>query len=87
MLGPPRRPLKELDGFVSDEPRRRFGLLAASAESAASFSSAMRSSSSASASASGISGMVSRDEILGLRERRLVGVEGMDELEEAEWAG
>jgi hypothetical protein len=47
-------------------------------------SSAIRSSSRASASASGISGMVSKDEMLGLRERRLVGVEGTEDVEEAE---
>lgn len=81
--------LKELDGLeVSEAPRRRFWLLVTSAASAAALSSAMRSSSRASSvSASGMSGMVSREEILGLRERRLVGVEGMDEMEEAEWAG
>jgi hypothetical protein len=49
----------------------------------------MRSSSRASFSASGISGIVSKDEILGLRERKLVGVEGMEteETEEAEFTG
>jgi hypothetical protein len=49
----------------------------------------MRSSSRASFSASGISGIVSKDEMLGLRERKLVGVEGMetDETEEAEFTG
>lgn len=80
---------KELDGLeVSDVPRRRLALLAASAASAAALSSAMRSSSSrASASASGISGIVSSDEILGLRERRLVGVEGTEEVDEEEWMG
>ena len=44
--------------------------------SAAAFSLAMVS---ASASASGESGMVSRDEILGERERKDVGVEGIDD--------
>lgn len=88
-LRPPRMLPNELDGVdVSEVPRRRLLLLAASAASAAAFSSAMRSSSStASASASGMSGIVSRDEMLGLRDRRLVGVEGTDEVEEAEWLG
>jgi hypothetical protein len=31
-----------------------------------------------------MSGMVSSDEMLGLRDRRLVGVEGIEEVEEAE---
>jgi hypothetical protein len=31
-----------------------------------------------------MSGIVSKDEILGLRERRLVGVEGTEDVEEAE---
>ena len=47
--------------------------------SAAAFSRAMRSSSIASSSASGMSSIVSRDEMEGLRERSEVGVEGMDE--------
>jgi hypothetical protein len=34
-----------------------------------------------------MSGIVSRDEMLGLRDRRLVGVEGTDELDEAEGPG
>jgi hypothetical protein len=42
------------------------------------------SASIASASASGVSGMVSKLEMLGLRERRDVGVEGMDDAEETE---
>jgi hypothetical protein len=41
----------------------------------------------AAASASGMSGIVSKEEILGLRERMLVGVEGMDEPDEKEYAG
>lgn len=76
--------LKEDGVDMSDGPRRRLALLAASAASAAALSSAIRSSSRASASASGISGMVSKDEMLGLRERRLVGVEGTEDVEEAE---
>lgn len=57
-------------------------MLSASALSAAAFSRATSSASTASASSSEISGMVSRDEILGLRERKLVGVEGIDEPDE-----
>lgn len=84
-LAPPRTVPKELEGVeMSDAPRRRLAVLAASAASAAALSSAIRSSSSASASASGMSGIVSKDEILGLRERRLVGVEGTEDVEEAE---
>ena len=55
------------------------GSLLRSAASAAALSWAMRSASSASASASGESGIVSREEMLGLRERADVGVLGIDE--------
>ena len=41
----------------------------------------------AAASASGISGMVSREEMLGLRERMLEGVDGIDEPDENEYPG
>jgi hypothetical protein len=49
----------------------------------------MRSASRASASASGMSGIVSSDDMLGLRERKLVGVEGIDEapIDELEYPG
>ena len=47
--------------------------------SAAAFSRAIRSSSMASSSASGMSSIVSRDEMEGLRERIEVGVEGTEE--------
>jgi hypothetical protein len=57
---------------------------ASSALSAAAFKAAIRSSSIAAASASGISGIVSKDDMLGLRERMLVGVEGIDEAEDVE---
>lgn len=50
-----------------------------SAASAAALSCAIRSASSASASASGESSMVSKLEILGLRDRADVGVEGTDD--------
>lgn len=50
-----------------------------SSRSAAALSLAIRSASIASSSASGLSSMVSRDEIEGLRERIEVGVEGTDE--------
>jgi hypothetical protein len=60
---------------------------AASALSAAAFSRAIWSASIAAASASGMSGIVSKDEILGLRERMLVGVEGMEDPDEKEYAG
>lgn len=56
-------------------------LAVASAFSAAAFSFAILSSSISSASASGISGMVSREDMLGLRERKLVGVDGIEEVE------
>lgn len=83
---PPRMVVNELG--TSDAPRRRLAVVAASAASAAAFNCAMRSSSRASFSASGMSGIVSRDEMLGLRERRLVGVEGteMDDTE-PDWPG
>jgi hypothetical protein len=70
---------------VSDVPRRLFPLAASSASSAlsaAALSAAIRSASMAAASASGISGMVSREDMLGLRDRRLVGVDGTDDVEE-----
>jgi hypothetical protein len=54
----------------------------ASALSAAAFSFAILSASMAAASASGISGMVSREEMLGLRERILEGVDGIEEADE-----
>lgn len=73
------------EGGVSTFERRR--ILSASALSAAAFNRAISSASTASASSSGISGIVSRDEILGLRERKLVGVEGIDEPDEAGMAG
>lgn len=75
---------------TSDAPRRLVPLLDASASSAlsaAAFNAAMRSASRAASSASGMSGMVSSDEMLGLRERMLVGVEGMDEAEGVESPG
>jgi hypothetical protein len=50
-----------------------------SAASASAFSWAILSASSAASSASGVSGMVSRLEILGLRDRVDVGVEGTEE--------
>jgi hypothetical protein len=50
-----------------------------SSRSAAAFNCAMRSASRARSSASGLSSMVSRDEMEGLRERIEVGVEGTDE--------
>jgi len=50
-----------------------------SAASAAALSLAMLSASTAASSASGESGMVSSDETLGLRERKEVGVEGMED--------
>lgn len=80
-LAPPLGPV----GLAKSEiPRRRL-LPVASTASAAALSSAMRSSSSrASSSSSGISGIVSRDEMLGLRDRRLVGVDGTEEVEEVE---
>lgn len=62
-------------------------VLSASAFSAAAFSFAMRSASIAASSASGTSGIVSRDEMLGLRERILVGVDGMDEPDETDMPG
>jgi hypothetical protein len=66
-------------------------MLSASALSAAIFnratSSASIASASASASASGMSGMVSRDEMLGLRERKLVGVDGIEDVEDVETPG
>lgn len=58
-----------------------------SALSAAALSLAIRSASMAAASASGISGIVSKEEILGLRERMLDGVDGIDELEGKEYRG
>lgn len=80
--------IRELEGpDASDAPRRRFPFVATSASSAlsaAAFKAAIRSASIAAASASGMSGIVSKDEILGLRERRLVGVEGIDEAEDVE---
>ncbi len=72
---------------MSETPRRRTPPLAASASSAlsaAAFRAAMRSDSRAAASASGMSGIVSREDILGLRDRRLVGVDGIEETDEAE---
>lgn len=49
------------------------------ASSAAAFSCAIRSASSAASSASGESGIVSKLEMLGLRDLAEVGVEGIDE--------
>lgn len=81
---PPRIVVNELG--ASDAPRRLLAEVASSAASAAAFNCAIRSSSRASFSASGMSGIVSREEMLGLRERRLVGVEGT-EMEETEPEG
>ena len=50
-----------------------------SAASAAAFNCAIRSASRAASSASGESGMVSKLEILGLRERAEVGVDGTED--------
>jgi hypothetical protein len=50
-----------------------------SSRSAAALSLAIRSASMASSSASGLSSIVSRDEIEGLRERIEVGVDGTEE--------
>jgi len=58
---------------------RRRGSCAALSASAAAFSFAMRSDSTAASSASGESGMVSSEEMLGLRERIEVGVDGTEE--------
>lgn len=72
---------------MSEIPRRRPTPLVASASSAlsaAAFRAAMRSDSRAAVSASGMSGIVSREDILGLRDRRLVGVEGIEETDEPE---
>jgi hypothetical protein len=41
----------------------------------------------AASSASGISGIVSREDMLGLRDRRLVGVDGTDDVDEVEYPG
>lgn len=41
----------------------------------------------AASSASGISGIVSSEDMLGLRDRRLVGVDGTDDVEEVEYPG
>jgi len=59
----------------------RLDLLASppSSRSAAALSRRRRSASMASSSASGLSSMVSRDEMEGLRERIEVGVDGTDE--------
>ena len=80
-------PIKEPAGpGTSDDPRRLLDPdpSASSTRSAAAFKAAIWSASLAAASASGISGMVSNDDILGLRERKLVGVEGMDDADELE---
>jgi hypothetical protein len=68
----PRGPDPSNDGldFRSSTP---------SAASAAAFNCAIRSASRAAASASGESGIVSRLEILGLRDRAEVGVEGTED--------
>lgn len=69
---------------ASDAPRRLvplFDCSTSSALSAAAFKAAIRSASIAASSASGMSGMVSKDEMLGLRDRILVGVEGIDDAE------
>jgi hypothetical protein len=80
-------PKEPIGPEASDTPRLLFPPLAASASSAlsaAAFKAAIWSSSMAAASASGMSGIVSKDEMLGLRERMLVGVDGTDDVEEAE---
>lgn len=58
-------------------------MLSISALSAAILSLAIWSSSTAAASASGMSGIVSNDDMLGLRDRKLVGVDGIEEIEDA----
>lgn len=75
---------------MSDAPRRlvpTFDASASSDLSAAVFKDAERSASRAASSASGMSGIVSKEEILGLRDRILDGVEGIDEAEGVEKPG
>jgi len=70
-----------LRGISSEEPEplRAVSTSTASAASAAALRLAMWYASAAASSASGESGIVSRDETLGLRERNEVGVDGMEE--------
>lgn len=72
------------DPEVSGHPRRLVVSAVVSVLSLAAFRLSMRSASVAAASASGMSGIVSREEMLGLRERMLVGVDGTDDPDEVE---
>jgi hypothetical protein len=79
-----------VDPAVSSHPRRLVVSAIVSEALALSFAAlrlSIRSASVAAASASGISGIVSKEEILGLRERRLVGVDGTEDADEVEYPG